>query len=71
MSLDERMAEYLAKHRGQWIDGLQLAKVGGAYGWRTRLSSCRREPFNLTIENRQRRVQTLLGPRTVSEYRLP
>ncbi len=71
MSLNEQLAHYLSRRRGQWINGLELAKVAGAYAWRSRCADLRRPPFSLTIENRQRRIKTLLGPRTISEYRLP
>lgn len=49
-----RLAKYLIEHRGEWIDGLTLARIGGAYAWRSRLSEIRRAPWFLTIENRQR-----------------
>jgi len=53
-----------------WINGTTIAQVGGAYAWRTRISECRRSPFNLNIANRQRRVRRTDG-RTyiISEYR--
>ena len=50
---------------GEWIDGREVLKIGGVYGWRTRISDCRRAPYNLKIVNRQRRV----GRYTISEYR--
>ena len=59
----EDVADYFRAHPGEWIDGLALASVGGAYAWRSRLSDVRR--LGMAIENRQRRV----GRRTVSEYR--
>ena len=62
-----RLAAYLLERRGMWIDGLELAKVGGAYAFRTRLSDLRRAPWHLTIENRQRRTE---GGMVISEYRL-
>ncbi len=71
MSLSERLAIYLTARPAQWVDGRELAKVAGAYAWRSRCSDLRKPPFNLTIENRQRKQQTLLGETvTVSEYRL-
>ena len=60
-----RVANLLLSRDGAWVDGLELAQVGGAYAWRSRLSDARRE-YGLTIENRQRRV----GRRIVSEYRV-
>jgi hypothetical protein len=65
-SLCDRLAAHLKARVGQWIDGRELATVAGAYGWRTRVSELRRAPYNLTIENRQRRE----GRYTISEYRL-
>ena len=62
-TLTEEVASYFRSHPGQWIDGLTLASVGGAYAWRSRLSDVRR--LGMPIENRQRKV----GRRTVSEYR--
>jgi hypothetical protein len=35
----------------QWIDGREIATVGGAYAWRTRISDCRKV-YGATIENR-------------------
>src|SRR5204863_2502723 len=31
---------------GEWIDGREVLKIGGVYGWRTRISDCRRAPYN-------------------------
>jgi hypothetical protein len=58
------LADYFRAHPHQWVDGLTLAGMAGAYAWRSRVSDCRRR--GLTIQNRQRKV----GTRTVSEYRL-
>jgi hypothetical protein len=65
-----KVADFLRSHAHQWIDGRDLSRLGGCYAWRSRVSDCRRAPFNLRIENRQRRVRTDDG-RTVivSEYR--
>ena len=60
------VAAYFKARPGQWIDGRDLMTVAGSYGWRTRVSDCRRPPYNLRIDNRQRRV----GQYTVSEYML-
>ena len=60
-----RVAHLFRSRPDTWIDGLEIAHVGGAYAWRTRLSECRSQ-FGMVIENRQRRV----GRRVVSEYRL-
>ena len=60
----DRVARLLLQRPGQWIDGRQLATIGGAYAWRTRLSECRRQ-LDMDIHNRQRKV----GDTIVSEYR--
>jgi len=57
-----RVAQRFLSQPGVWIDGLELARVGGMYGWRTRVSECR--VGGMRIDNRQRKV----GRRTVSEY---
>jgi hypothetical protein len=60
-----RLAAFFKARPGEWIDGRDLATVAGAYGWRTRVSDLRRQPYNLTIENRPRREDGY----TRSEYR--
>ena len=55
---------FLSRPR-QWVDGRELAAVCGGYAWRTRISDIRFPPFNMTIENRQRKE----GRFTISEYR--
>jgi hypothetical protein len=66
-----QLAAYLEARPGQWIDGRILARVAGAYAWRTRVSELRRAPYLLTVENRQRTIRTVDGGRYVaSEYRL-
>lgn len=63
------VASYFKSRPGVWVDGRELATVGGAYAWRSRISDCRRE-LGMEIQNRQRRIQTADGSRiTVSEYR--
>lgn len=62
----DAVAGYLMARRNQWVSGLDLAKIGGAYAWRTRVSNCRTE-LGMTIENR---VRTLESGVKVSEYRL-
>lgn len=61
-----RIAALLLAHRGEWVDGRQIAAVGGAYAWRTRVSDLRKAPWFLTVENRQRWT----GRSVVSEYRI-
>lgn len=60
-----RVIRLFRAHRGQWIDGMRVARVGGIYAWRTTISRARKQA-GLTIENRVRFV----GKRKVSEYRL-
>ncbi len=67
-TLVERLEAYFRKRAGWWIDGRELARVAGVYGWRTRVSDLRRRGMN--IENRQRRGEAADGRRySVSEYR--
>ena len=68
MSLTYRdaVAGYFKAHPGVWIDGLELARIGGAYAWRTRVSEARRE-LGMDIETRVRRMPN--SQRKVSEYR--
>ncbi len=70
----ELLAEHFRAHPHVWIDGVDLERIAGRYAWRSRVSDCRRQ-LGMTIENRQRWVQTSgfdhtvsLGY-TVSEYR--
>jgi len=60
-----RVAHLFLAHPNEWLDGLKIAQVGGAYAWRSRVADARRE-YGLTITNRQRRI----GKRVISEYRL-
>ncbi len=61
----DAVAAYFKAHPGQWIDGLELARIGGAYAWRTRVSDCR--AAGLDIENEVRRVPN--SQRKISLYR--
>jgi hypothetical protein len=65
----ERLAAFFRERPGCWVDGRALAPVAGSYAWRTRISDLRRAPFLMTIENRQRTIQTEGGAITISEYR--
>ena len=60
-----RVAHLFLAHPNEWLDGLKIAQVGGAYAWRSRVSDARQE-YGLNITNRQRRI----GKRVISEYRL-
>ena len=59
-----RVAAFFKSQPNRWIDGREVMTIAGSYGWRTRISDCRRAPYNMRIDNRQRRVQQY----TVSEY---
>lgn len=65
-SRTELVADFLKARAGQWIDGLEISHVGGAYAWRTRLSDCRQQ-FGMVIENRM--VPGSMTGRFRSEYR--
>lgn len=71
MSLAERLAAHFRAHPGVWLDGAhEIASIAGSYAWRTRISDLRREPFNMAIQNRVRRVTRTDGSTyQVSEYR--
>jgi len=64
MTRTDRVIAYLSERENRWIDGLDLASVGGSYAWRSRVSDARQRGYR--IENRLRKE----GSRTVSEYRL-
>lgn len=69
-SLTALVARHFAERPGEWVDMHTLARLAGTGGWRTRTSECRRPPYSMTIENRQRRVKLADGRTiTVSEYR--
>lgn len=54
---------------GEWFDGLALAKLAGAYAWRTRISEARRilrAACVGDVENLQIRAR---GHATISMYR--
>ena len=61
-----KVAAFFTARPGVWIDGRRVLKIAGCYGWRTRISDVRRAPYNLRIDNRQRKV----GGYVVSEYML-
>ncbi len=65
----ERVAALFRANEGKWIDGREVAKVGGAYAWRSRISNCRID-LAMPIDNRQRKVKDAAGEDfTISEYR--
>lgn len=70
-TLIAELAAYFTRRPNVWIDGRELARVGGVYAWRSRISDLRRYPWCFRIDNRLRRVTTDAGDDVVvSEYRL-
>lgn len=71
LSLVERLARFFHTQPNVWLDGVRdLGRVAGVYAWRSRCSELRRFPFNMRIENRQRRIRRPDGTTyTISEYR--
>jgi hypothetical protein len=65
-----RVAAYLTARAGEWVDGRELATVGGAYAWRSRVSDARRR-YGLRIDNRVRVVRDGERQFKVSEYMTP
>lgn len=68
MSLVENLAAFFQDKPNEWIDGRRLS-FAGSYAWRTRVSNLRKPPFNMTIENRVRRIDDGTDQFTISEYR--
>lgn len=69
ISLTAKLAAHFRARPGVWLNGLDLALVGGAYAWRSRVSQLRTQ-HNMRIDNRQIRRSTPGGARfSVSEYR--
>lgn len=68
-SLKRNVINLLKSRVGEWVNGHELAKVGGTFGFRTRISEARRFD-GLCIENRVRRVEVNGQTITVTEYRL-
>ena len=66
MKYRDAVAAYFKAHPNTWIDGLELARIGGVYAWRTRVSECRLE-LGMDIKPRIRRMPN--SQRKVSEYR--
>lgn len=50
-SFVDRVASLFRSQPNVWLDGLEIAKVGGCYAYRTRISDCRRQR-GMNIENR-------------------
>lgn len=69
-NLTKAVADLLTQRAGQWVDGRELARVGGTYAWRSRVSDARRQ-LGLPIQNRQRIVRDGERQWKVSEYMTP
>lgn len=69
MSLNDRLAAYFKSRPNVWIDGRQLAEVGGYAAFRTRVSNLRRQR-GMTIENRWHDECVRGRKFRVTEYRL-
>lgn len=67
-TLADRLESFFDEHPGEWLDGRELAKIGGAYAWRTRVSDLRKPPYRMRILNRRRRVEQDGRVWSVSEY---
>ena len=69
-TLRQNVIRLLRSRVGEWVDGHELARAGGTFGFRTRISEARRLD-GLDIQNRCRRVRLDNGEYyTVTEYRL-
>jgi hypothetical protein len=68
MTLCDRLERFFHQHAGRWIDGRELSRHAGSYGWRTRVSELRAQR-GMNILNRQRRVKATSGETyVISEY---
>jgi hypothetical protein len=67
-SLTGRVYALLDAHWGQWVDGREIAQVGGYAGWSARVRDLRK--LSYTVEQRDYRVERDGRKFTVSEYRL-
>ena len=63
MTFRDAVAQYFRQRPNTWIDGMEIAKIGGCYAWRTTLSRCHLQ-LGMDIENRIRKD----GTRKISEY---
>jgi hypothetical protein len=60
----EQIAAWFKAHPLQWIETVDLEKLGGRNAWRTRVSECRTK-LHMNIENRQDKTTG----RVISLYR--
>ena len=62
----QKVLQVFQANENVWVNADLLASCGGRYAWRTRISDLRKPPYNLSIENRQRKAREGY---TISEYR--
>jgi DNA-binding response OmpR family regulator len=67
-SLTGRVYALLDAHRGQWVDGREIAQVGGYAGWSARVRDLRK--LGYVVEQQDYRVERDGRKFTVTEYRL-
>jgi DNA-binding response OmpR family regulator len=67
-SLTGRVYALLDAHRGEWVDGREIAQVGGYAGWSARVRDLRK--LGYTVEQQDYRVERDGRKFTVTEYRL-
>ena len=67
-SLTGRVYALLDAHRGQWVDGREIAQVGGYAGWSARVRDLRK--LGYVVEQRDYRVERDGRKFVVTEYRL-
>jgi hypothetical protein len=66
----DHVVAYFRARPWQWINAVELERVGGRQAWRTRVSEARHAPYWLPIRNRVRTVTRPDGSRyRLSEYR--
>jgi len=62
----QKVLQVFQANENVWVNADLLASRGGRYAWRTRISNLRKPPYNLSIENRQRKAE---AGHVISEYR--
>ncbi len=67
-SLTGRVYALLDAHRGQWVDGREIAQVGGYAGWSARVRDLRK--LGYVVGQRDYRVERDGRKFVVTEYRL-
>ena len=61
VSFTERLARLFRARPCERINGLDLASIGGAYAWRSRVAELRKPPYAMDIRNFQTRVRRADG----------